>query len=207
MRPEARYAERFGEAGLADHEHVHPGSRAQWRAWLAANHGRGESIWFVYGKKGSGAARLEPDEAIEEALCFGWIDSLPRKVDEARSKLRFSPRKAGSNWSALNKRRAEAMIAAGLMTPAGQAKVDAARADGSWSALEEVDALVVPDDLAEAFARHPGSAEAFAGFPRSTRRGILEWILNAKRPETRAKRLEETASLAATGERANQFRR
>lgn len=190
---------------MADHEHVHPGSRAEWRAWLAANHAQGESIWFVYGKMGSGAARLDPDAAIEEALCFGWIDSLPRKVDETRAKLRFSPRKAGSNWSALNKRRVAAMIEAGRMTPAGLAKIEAARADGSWTALEEVDALIVPDDLARAFARHPGSAAAFAGFPGSTRRGILEWILNAKRPETRAKRLEETASLAAKGERANQF--
>ncbi|MEM7566634.1 MAG: YdeI/OmpD-associated family protein [Pseudomonadota bacterium] len=192
---------------MDDLVHIHPETRGAWRAWLTAHHTQSASVWFVYGKVGSGAPRVDPDEAIEEALCFGWIDSLPRTLDDARSRLLFSPRKPGSNWSALNKRRAEAMIARGLMAPAGQAKIDAAKADGSWTALDAVEALTVPDDLAAAFTRHPGSAEAFASFPKSARRGILEWILNAKRAPTREKRLEETARLAARGERANQWTR
>ncbi len=188
-------------------QHIHPATRAEWRSWLAAHQTQNESVWFVYGKVGCDAPRVAPDEAIEEALCFGWIDSLPRRLDDTRSRLLFSPRKPGSNWSALNKRRAEAMIGAGRMMPAGQAKIDAAKADGSWSALDAVEALVIPADLKAAFARHPGGADAFAAFPKSARRGILEWILNAKRDATRARRIEETARLAAQGERANQWRR
>ena len=121
--------------------------------------------------------------------------------------LYFAPRKPYSNWSALNKTRVENMIKAGLMTPAGLEKVEAAKADGSWSALDTVEALVIPSDLAEAFDRYPASRKNFEAFPSSVKRGILEWILNAKRPETRQKRIEETARLAGENIRANQWRK
>jgi uncharacterized protein YdeI (YjbR/CyaY-like superfamily) len=184
---------------------VHPLTRADWRAWLADNHQRGEGVWFVRYKKSSAKPSFDVNEAIEESICFGWIDSLPRKLDEERTMLYFAPRKKGSNWSGLNKARAEKMIAAGLMTPAGMEKIADAKADGSWIALDAVEALVIPPDLAEAFKRYPSARENFEAFPRSVKRGILEWILNAKRPETRQKRVDKTARLAAENIRANQW--
>lgn len=195
-------------AGALDQfERIEITTRAQWRGWLSANHRQTDSVWVVTFKVGASQPRVPYDELVEEALAFGWIDSLPRKLDDERTMLLMSPRKPGSNWSAVNKARIETMTAAGLMHPTGLAKIEAARADGSWTALDAVDRLEVPDDLAAAFAERPGSAEAFAAFPPSTRRGILEWIGNAKRPETRAARITETAEKAARGERANQWRR
>ncbi len=187
-----------------DLQQVEVVSRAAWRAWLKAHHRQRESIWLVTYKKDKGP-HIPWADIVEEALCFGWVDSLPRKLDERRSMLLVSPRKPGSAWSALNKKRAEAMIARGQMTKAGQAMIDAAKADGTWTKLDAVEALSVPDDLAEAFRRYAGAANNFDAFPRSARRGILEWIIQAKRPETRAKRVEETARLAGQNQRANQY--
>lgn len=191
---------------LDQFERIEVTTRAQWRDWLSANHLQSESVWVVTFKKGTSRPRVPYDDLVEEALAFGWVDSLPRKLDEERTMLLMSPRKPGSNWSAVNKARIETMTEAGLMHPAGLAKIEQAKADGSWSALDAVDRLDVPADLAAAFAERSGSAEAFAAFPPSTRRGILEWIGNAKRPETRAARIAETAEKAARGERANQWR-
>jgi uncharacterized protein YdeI (YjbR/CyaY-like superfamily) len=182
-------------------------SRAAWRAWLKAHHTRTTGIWLVTYKKSDAERHVPYGDVVEEALCFGWIDSKPQKLDAARSMLWLAPRKPRTNWSGLNKRRVEALIASGQMMPSGLAKIAAARADGSWAALDTVEALEIPPDLRAAFKRHTGSAAQFAAFPPSTRRGILEWILNAKRPETRATRVEETATLAARGERANQWTR
>ncbi len=191
---------------LEQFERIEVTTRAQWRDWLSANHWQTDSVWVVTFKKGASQPRVPYDDLVEEALAFGWVDSLPRKLDDERTMLLMSPRKPGSNWSAVNKARIETMTAAGLMHPAGLAKIEQARADGSWTALDAVDRLEVPADLADAFDQRPGSAEAFAGFPPSARRGILEWIGNAKKPETRAARIAETAEKAARGERANQWR-
>jgi uncharacterized protein YdeI (YjbR/CyaY-like superfamily) len=194
------------ETRLDDLPRLVMSSRAEWRAWLEANHDRSGSLWLVTYKKASGRPTLSNDDIVEEALCFGWIDSLPRKLDSERTMLLLSPRKPGSLWSALNKRRAERMIAAGLMRPAGLALIEAAQADGSWTALDAVEALAIPDDLAAALDARPPARTHFEAFPRSAKRGILEWILQAKRPETRARRVEETARLAERNERANQWR-
>ncbi len=185
---------------------VHPATRAAWRAWLAEHHARPEGVWFVSYKSGAGRPRVTYDEAVEEALCFGWIDSKGNKLDDRRSMLWFAPRKRGTGWSRPNKERVLRLEAAGLMMPAGAARVAAARADGSWEKLDAVEALEVPADLKTAFRRHPGSAKHFDTFPRSAKRGILEWILQAKRADTRAARVEETARLAREGVRANQWR-
>jgi uncharacterized protein YdeI (YjbR/CyaY-like superfamily) len=185
---------------------VHPLTRAEWRAWLAANHAGTAGVWLITYKKATGKPRIEYDEAVEEALCFGWVDSKPNKLDEERTMLWFAPRKPNTGWSRPNKERIERMIAAGMMHPAGQAKIDAAKADGSWERLDAVENLEIPADLAEALARYPAAAAHFAAFPRSAKRGILEWIVNAKTPATRAKRIEETARLAEQNERANQWR-
>lgn len=187
-------------------EQIEVTTRAQWRDWLTAHHSQTESIWLVTYKANTSQPRVPYDDLVGEALAFGWVDSLPRKLDAERTMLLMSPRKPGSNWSAVNKARIEAMTAAGRMHPSGQTKIDRAKADGSWTALDAVDRLEAPDDLKAAFDARPGSGEAFAGFPPSTRRGILEWIGNAKRAETRAARITETAEKAARGERANQWR-
>jgi uncharacterized protein YdeI (YjbR/CyaY-like superfamily) len=143
---------------------------------------------------------------VEEALCFGWVDSKPGKIDEERSSLYFAPRKPKSGWSKPNKVRIERMIAAGLMTPAGLAKIETAKKDGSWEKLDGVEMLEVPPDLEQAFKQFKSSKANFEAFPRSVKRGILEWIVQAKKPETRAKRVEETVRLAAENKRANQWR-
>jgi uncharacterized protein YdeI (YjbR/CyaY-like superfamily) len=185
---------------------VHPLSRDEWRAWLEANHTRPEGVWLITYKKETGRPRIEYGDAVEEALCFGWVDSKPNKLDAERSLLWFAPRKGGTGWSRPNKERVERMRAAGKMAPAGQAKVDAAVADGTWTLLDDVEDLVVPADLAQALAALPAARAYWDGFPRSTRRGILEWILQAKTASTRAKRVDETARLAAENKRANQWR-
>jgi uncharacterized protein YdeI (YjbR/CyaY-like superfamily) len=186
---------------------VHPLTRAAWRAWLEENHTRAEGVWLITYKKATGKARIEYGEAVEEALCFGWVDSKPNTLDVERALLWFAPRKPGTGWSKANKARVERMIAAGLMAPAGLAKVEAAKADGSWSALDAVEALEIPDDLDRALAGSPTARRHWDAFPRSVKRSILEWIGNARRPETRARRVEETVSRAAENRRANQWRR
>ena len=185
---------------------IHPKSRAEWREWLSEHHTQAEGIWLISFKKASGKPRLEYDEAVEEALCFGWVDSKPNKLDEERAMLWYAPRKAGTGWSRLNKSRVEKLIATGLMTTAGLAKIEAAKADGSWNALDAIEALETPPDLAKALASNKTAQKYFDEFPRSVKRAILEWIANAKKPETRAKRIEETVTSAAKNIRANQWR-
>jgi uncharacterized protein YdeI (YjbR/CyaY-like superfamily) len=195
------------DTGQVPENSVHPLSRLAWRAWLEANHARPDGVWLISYKKATGKPRFEYDEAVEEALCFGWVDSKPNKLDDERSLLWFAPRKAGTGWSRPNKERVERMTAAGQMTSAGLAKVAAAKQDGSWSALDGVEALELPPDLAEALAAYPAATDHFAAFSRSAKRGILEWILQARTPETRSRRIEETARLAADNIRANQWRK
>jgi uncharacterized protein YdeI (YjbR/CyaY-like superfamily) len=184
-----------------DVERLEPADRAAWRAWLAAQHGRRAPVWLVLGK-GPGAP-LTQEAAIEEALCFGWIDSLPRKLDDRRWMLLVSPRQPRSPWSRLNKARVARLRAAGLMAEAGEARIAAAVADGSWEVYEAAESLDEPAELRAALAAVPGAAEAWAGFAPSARKGILWWIATAKAPATRARRLAETARLAALGLRAN----
>lgn len=181
--------------------------RMQWREWLQNHHAQPDGVWLVMWKKASGRAMLTYDDVVEEALCFGWIDSKPNKLDEDRSLLWIAPRKPGTGWSRLNKSRVESLIANQQMTPAGLAKVEAAKADGSWMALDAVENLEIPDDLRNALAHSIGATGYFDAFPRSVKRSILEWIGNAKTAETRAKRIAETAKLAAINERANQWRK
>jgi uncharacterized protein YdeI (YjbR/CyaY-like superfamily) len=153
-------------------------------------------------KRAAGKPRVEYDEAVEELLCFGWIDGKAGTLDDERSMIWCSPRQAASGWSRSNKERVERLAAAGLMTEAGLRAIQVAKANGAWSRLDEAEELVVPGDLAEAFGRYPGAAEAWEGFSRSARRAILLWIVEARRPETRAARVEESARLASKGEKA-----
>ena len=185
---------------------IHPKTRAEWRNWLEQHHEQKEGIWLISFKKATGKPRFEYEEVVEEALCFGWIDSKGNKLDKERSMVWFVPRKAGTGWSKINKGRVEKLMADGLMMPAGLARVEAAKQDGSWNALDSIEALEIPPDLKKAFAADQTARQFFDAFPRSVKRGILEWIASAKKPETRARRIEETVTLAARNIRANQWR-
>ena len=177
-------------------EQVSAKDRRAWRGWLTKHHRRAASVWLVYFKKKSGAPSITYAEAVEEALCFGWVDSRPNTLAADRYKQLFSPRKPRSPWSAINKERARRLIEEGRMTPAGLAKIAAAKKDGSWSSY----------DLAAELAKSEQARELFAGFPPSSRKIILWWIASAKRPATRAARIAETVRLAARNIRANHWR-
>ena len=181
----------------------HPLSRGEWRDWLAENHAKSSGILFVYFKKQTGKPRVTYDEAVEEALCFGWIDSVPRKFDENRSKLLFTPRKPKSVWSKLNKTRIEKLIENGLMTESGLAKIEAAKRDGSWNALDASDNLEIPTDLAQAFKANKTAAKNFTQFSDAVKRNILSWVGSAKRSATRAARIEKTVTMAERNKRVN----
>ena len=197
-----------GIAELADppspngQEVLTPATRSEWRSWLASVPERKEGLWVVYRKKSSELEGPLYDELVEEALCFGWIDSLTRRVDDERMIQWFSPRRRGGLWSALNKERIGRLMADGRMTAVGQRVVDQAKADGSWSQADEVDALVVPPDLVVAFDVAPQARARYEALPDSQKRQILWAIHSAKRATTRAARIEEairTLSEAAPG--------
>ena len=178
--------------------------RASWRAWLEQHHARIAGVWLVSFKKATGKPRVDYEHAVEEALCFGWIDSVARTLDEERAMQLFTPRKPRSPWSMSNKIRVERLVAAGLMRPAGLAKIEQARLDGSWDVYAAAESLELPPDLRAAFkSGPPGARSSWDGFSPSSRRAILWWVHSAKRPETRAQRIAQVVSKAARGRRAN----
>lgn len=184
-----------------------PGARrALLRRWLQEDHALAKSVWLVTRKKGD-PGFLPYGDIVEEALCFGWGDSLARKLGAARSMLLLSPRRAGRGWSKVNKDKAERLIRSGLMHSPGLAKFAASRMDGGWDKLDSASALIVPDDLADAFRRHPPAGAERGAFPKSARRGSHEWTLQPNRPETRARWIAETAEPAARGKRALERRK
>lgn len=185
---------------------VHPATRDDWRAWLERNHTRTEGVWLVSYKKSAGKPTVDYEAAVEEALCFGWIDSKGGKVDDERTMLWMAPRKPRSGWSRPNKERVERLMADGRMAAPGLEKIEAAKADGSWTVLDSSEAMEIPPDLEAAFAAYPDAARNFGAFPPSARKGILQWIGSAKKPETRAARIADTARLANENIRANQWR-
>jgi uncharacterized protein YdeI (YjbR/CyaY-like superfamily) len=175
---------------------IQPKSRTAWRSWLKKNHAASSGVWLVLAKKNAALAGVGYEEAVEEALCFGWIDSRTQTVDAQRYRIWMSPRKAGSVWAKSNKQRVRALVREGRMQPAGMAKIEAARRDGSWSALDRIDKLTIPPDLKRAFKVDPQAQRNFEGFADSAKRIILYWVLSAKTPGTRQKRIEETVRLA-----------
>lgn len=186
-------------------ETVRVGSRAEWRAWLERNHDSSPSIQLAIVKKGSKKRGVTYEEAVQEAICFGWIDSRANVLDEDHFKVLMSPRKPGSIWSKSNKERVRKMIEEGLMTSAGLRKIKAAKKDGSWGILDEVEEMRVPEDLERALSRDPLAMENFEKFNSSYRKQALYWVLSAKRPETRAKRVEELARMAAENKKVGQY--
>ena len=178
--------------------------RPSWRAWLEKHHLRDTGVWLLSFKKATGKPRVEYDDAVEEALCFGWIDSLVRGLDDERAMQLFTPRKPRSPWSRSNKLRVERLLAAGVMRAAGLAKIEDAKRDGSWDAYAVAESLELPPDLRKEFDTGPrGARSKWDAFSPSSRRAILWWVHSAKRPETRAQRIAQVVSEAAHGRRAN----
>lgn len=177
-----------------------------WRNWLSAHHETEQSVWLIIYKKESNTTSIYYPEAVDEALCFGWIDNKPNKRDAASYYQFFSKRNSKSNWSRVNKDKIARLLAENRMSEAGLEMVRIAKATGTWNALNEVENLVVPDDLQQLFDQNKIAFDHWNNFPPSSRRGILEWILTAKRAATRQKRIEETVHLAAQNKRANHYR-
>jgi uncharacterized protein YdeI (YjbR/CyaY-like superfamily) len=187
---------------LDDAPQVQPDDRASWRAWLQEHHATSRGVWLVMWRARSGRTGLDYESAIEEALCFGWVDGTAGTVDEDRGKLYFAPRKPRSGWAATNKARVERLIRDGRMRPAGLAAIERAKANGSWDVLDGPERLEVPPDLATALDARPPAASNFAAFPPSARKMALAWIAIARKPDTRARRIDEVAQAAARNERA-----
>ena len=184
----------------SDDDLVRMADRRAWRAWLEENHATRTSIWLVIGKKNASIQSVDYVSAVLEALCFGWIDSKAQGMDDESFRQYFAMRKPAGTWSGLNKRRVAELERAGLMTDAGRAAIEVAKANGSWEFLDEIEALVVPADLAEALEGFPGAREAYDGFSDSKKRAVLWWIKSAKRSVTRADRIAKTAEAASRGE-------
>ena len=188
--------------GLDDYEQVLVSSRAEWREWLEANADTSPGIWLVMPRRGNDDPAPTYDEVVEEALCFGWIDSTVRTRDERVALQLLTPRKPSSTWSASNKERLARLIAAGLMTERGLRVVEAAKANGSWEILDSVERLEVPDDLAVALDADPAARAYFDGLPPGVRKQNLFFVISAKRPETRAARIAKIVTAAREGRRA-----
>ena len=186
-----------------DHVHIQPGSRKEWRAWLKKHHRSAQGVWVVYAKKHTGIPSLTWQEGVEEALCFGWIDSVRHAVDDTYFKQLYTPRKPKSTWSAINKASVDRLIAAGQMAAAGLAAIAIAKANGHWSAIDHVESHTMPDDFAAALAKNKKAKAGFESLSPFVRKQFLYRLNSAKRPETRAKRIAEL--IAAAERRQNPF--
>lgn len=179
-----------------DMETFCPTSQHHWRAWLQEHHAHKQSVWLIYHKKKSGNPTVSWSEAVDEALCFGWIDSRAKPVDDDTYMQFFCRRKPRSVWSKINKEKVQQLIDRGLMTEAGLSSIETARQNGSWTILDDVEAGVIPADLAEAFQKKPNAGSYFLSLSKSDRRNILQWLVLAKRIETRQNRIIEIVEQA-----------
>lgn len=178
-------------------------NRAEWRKWLSENHDKEQEVWLVYYKKGTGKSSIGYGASVEEALCFGWVDSLIKKLDEDRYVRKFTPRRSGSKWSASNKKRVEKMLKAGLMTEYGMQKVEAAQQDGSWDEPDqrpELTFAMLPE-FEQALIVNMKAREAFYSLSATHQKQYLGWIEVAKRPDTRERRIAESIRLLEQGKK------
>jgi uncharacterized protein YdeI (YjbR/CyaY-like superfamily) len=182
-----------------------PTNRQQWREWLNEHHTTKQSIWLIYHKKNSLTTGISYSEAVEEALCFGWIDSTVKPVDAERYRQFFSRRKPVSTWSKINKERIQRLVDNGLMAIAGFDSIATAKQNGSWTILDDVEALILPADLTEAFRARPNAERYFSSLCRSDRRNLLQWLVLARRPETRRSRITDIVESADQNQKPKAF--
>ena len=172
-------------------------NRQEWHQWLVENHDTTSGIRLIYYKKNSDKPRVEYNDAVEEALSFGWIDSKANTLDDERYMQVFTPRKPHSNWSKTNKIRVNKLIKNGLMQPAGMEKVNAAKKDGSWTFLDNVEDMVIPEDLKQLLEENTTAKANFEAFSNSSKKQIFYWIVSAKRKDTRLQRIKKTVELSS----------
>lgn len=190
---------------IKEEETYYPQSIEEWRQWLEENHQIKQFVWLVYYTKQSEVSSISWREAVDEALCFGWIDSTKKKVDDTSYIQYFSKRKPNSIWSKVNKEIVQMLIDNKRMTKAGFESVEVAKENGSWTILDEVEALIIPDDLEIAFSKHNGTKDYFLSLSKSSRKIVLSWIVLAKRQETRQKRINEVVESARNKELPKQI--
>jgi len=186
-------------------ETFYPTSQKDWREWLQENHNSKQSIWLICYKKQANKPTINWSDAVDEALCFGWIDSTRKSIGDDAFIQFFTKRKPNSVWSKINKAKIERLIQDGLMQSAGYEIIEKAKENGSWIILDEVEELTIPEDLEKEFEANPGSKDFFMSLSKSVKKGILQWIVLAKRPETRKNRIKEIAILAAQNLKPKQF--
>nr|WP_321412048.1 YdeI/OmpD-associated family protein [uncultured Carboxylicivirga sp.] len=183
-----------------------PKSRAEWRQWLDKNHAAKQAIWLIYYKSSAKASSISWSEAVDEALCFGWIDSTRKTIDDDRFMQYFSKRKPNSSWSLINKKKVANLIENKQMTKAGYDSIETAKRNGSWTKMDEIEALVIPADLTEELKKYENATEYFDTLSKSNKKILLYWIGSAKRPETRLKRISEICQSASQKQKPKQFR-
>lgn len=184
-----------------DIETFYPKGQTDWRLWLSENHKSKQSVWLLFYKVSSPEPSITWSEAVDEALCFGWIDSKKQTIDKFSYRQFFSKRKPKSTWSKVNKEKVIELEKSGLMTEEGHKCIAIAKGNGSWSILDSVEALIVPNDLEQEFIKHTGAKEYYQSLNKSHKKQVLYWIVQAKREETRIKRITEIASLAGQNKR------
>lgn len=187
-------------------EHFYASTSKEWRDWLQKNHQKKQSVWLIQYKIKSGKPTLSWSHAVDEALCFGWIDSIRKTIDDESYKQLFSKRKKNSVWSKVNKEKVKQLVDSERMTAAGFASVDMAKQNGSWTILDEVEELIIPNDLEKEFKSNRGSKRFFLSLSKSVRNAMLQWLVLAKQKETRQKRVNEIATLASVQLKPKQFR-
>jgi uncharacterized protein YdeI (YjbR/CyaY-like superfamily) len=191
---------------MKDVEDYCPYDKNDWRKWLELNHNKKGAIWLIFYKKKSQNHNLGWSESVDEALCFGWIDSTKRTIDNEKYKQYFSKRKAKSNWSKINKDKVKTLIDQGLMEAEGYKSIGIAKENGSWTILDGVEALIIPENLNEEFANYNGSIEYFGSLSKSDKKILLHWVVSAKRSETRQKRILEIVESASKNLKPKQFK-
>jgi len=187
-------------------ETYYPTSRADWRKWLVKNHETKQSVWLLFYNKKSEKVSISWSDAVNEALCFGWIDSKKQTIDEFSYRQYYSKRKPNSTWSKINKEKIEQLVKNGLMSKSGLKSIEIAKQNGFWTILDEVEQLIVPKDLKEVLTSYNNAFEYFDSQSKSSKKMLLYWVASAKRPKTRQKRIEEISKLASNGQKPKQFR-
>jgi uncharacterized protein YdeI (YjbR/CyaY-like superfamily) len=186
-------------------EIFYPTNQKEWRLWLAKNHLQKDAVWVVFYKQKAGKPTIKWSNAVDEALCFGWIDSIKKTLDEERSIQFFSKRKPQSTWSKINKDKVQKLIDTKQITNAGLQTIETAKQNGSWTILDEVEKLIIPKDLETELKTKVNSMDFFLSLSRSTRKAMLQWLVLAKREGTRQKRIIEIVKNAEQGKKPKQF--